>query len=151
MSRRRRSREAAFQVLFAMAFTGQDRQEAALHVQTIESPDVRPHDPLAARLLGLVEQHGPAIDAALAKALRNWTEERLSPATHALLRLGTAELLYCHDIPPRVTLNEYIELARTFGDEETPKFVNGVLDRVLRDSPRGVAQDAPRERTHDGA
>ncbi|MBX3730177.1 MAG: transcription antitermination factor NusB [Candidatus Sumerlaeia bacterium] len=151
MSRRRRSREAAFQVLFAMGFTGQDRQEAALHVQTIASPDVRPHDPLAARLLGLVEQHGPAIDAALAKALKNWAEERLSPATHALLRLGTAELLHCNDIPPRVTLNEYIELARTFGDEETPKFVNGVLDRVLRDSGRAEPKKPSPERAHGGA
>ncbi|MDK2972670.1 MAG: transcription antitermination protein NusB [Candidatus Sumerlaeota bacterium] len=138
MSRRRRSREAALQVLYAMGFTAQDRQEAIAHVGMIESDDVRPQDELSTRLLGLVEQHHDAIDDAMAAALKNWTEDRLTASIRAVLRLGTAELLFCADIPARVSINEYIELAREFGDDDSPGFVNGVLDRVRKIAGREI-------------
>ena len=72
------------------------------------------------------------IDAKLKAALINWDFTRLSLIDRTLMQLATAELLFFDDIPPRVTINEYIEVAKKFGDDESPQFINGVLDRVAR-------------------
>jgi N utilization substance protein B len=81
----------------------------------------------------------PAVDAAVDQRLDNWTIHRLAVADRAVLRLGAYELLYCADTPPKVAINEYIELAKQFGsDAKTAKLVNGVLDRIAREH-RGVA------------
>ncbi len=57
---------------------------------------------------------------------------QLDPIEHAILRIGTFELAYRNDVPWRVVINEAIELAKTFGAEQSHKYVNGVLDRVAR-------------------
>ena len=75
-----------------------------------------------------------AIDAGIEKNLQNWTLERLAHLDRAVLRLGCYELIYCSDVPPRVIINEYIELAKQFGSEaRTAKLVNGVLDTIARE------------------
>lgn len=133
MSRRRQSREAAFQALYAMSYNQLDRHETVTRMGGLEERDIRRHDALSSRLLELVEQHAGAIDDRLESVLKTWTNERLAIPDRALLRLGVAELLYCDDIPPRVTINEYIELAKSFGDSDSPRFVNGILDRIAKD------------------
>jgi transcription antitermination protein NusB len=76
----------------------------------------------------------PAIDAAIDSRLENWTIHRLAVLDRSLLRLGAYELLYCPETPPKVAINEYIELAKRFGSEaKTTKLVNGVLDRIARE------------------
>lgn len=76
----------------------------------------------------------PAVDAAVDSRLDNWTIQRLAVLDRTLLRLGGYELLYCPDTPPKVAINEYIELAKQFGsDAKTAKLVNGVLDRIARE------------------
>jgi len=143
-SNRRRSREAAFQALYSMSFSGCDRHQATTLLGAMEGEDdVRRPDELSSRLLMLAETKDSEIAAALDKALVGWSRERLSATDGALLRLGAGEILFCPDIPGRVTINEYIELARTFGDDESPRFVNGVLDRVLHDHPKPPAPNAP--------
>jgi N utilization substance protein B len=75
-----------------------------------------------------------AIDAEVDKRLENWTIQRLAAVDRGILRLGTYELIYCRDTPPKVAINEFIELAKSYGsDARTAKLVNGVLDRVARD------------------
>ena len=75
-----------------------------------------------------------AVDAAVDKRLENWTIHRLAVADRAILRLGAFEIIYCPDTPPKVTINEYIELAKKYGSEaKTPKLVNAVLDKIARD------------------
>ena len=86
---------------------------------------------------GFVAQRQP-IDAAVDKRLENWTIQRLAVLDRALLRLGAYELLYCADTPPKVTINEYIELAKRYGSEaKTAKLVNGVLDKIAREHRPG--------------
>ena len=76
----------------------------------------------------------PAIDAAIDQRLENWTLGRLAVIDRALMRLGAYELLYTPDTPPKVAINEYIELAKQYGTEaKTARLVNGVLDRIARD------------------
>jgi len=80
----------------------------------------------------------PAIDASIDQRLENWTLSRLAVIDRALMRLGAYELLYCPDTPPKVAINEYIELAKQYGTEaKTARLVNGVLDRIAREHRAG--------------
>ncbi len=85
------------------------------------------------------------MDAAVDQRLENWTIQRLAVLDRALLRLGAYELLFCADTPPKVTINEYIELAKRYGSEaKTAKLVNGVLDKIAREHrPSEVARREP--------
>jgi transcription antitermination protein NusB len=75
-----------------------------------------------------------AVDAAVDTRLENWTIQRLAVLDRTILRLGAYELLYCSDTPPKVAINEYIELAKLYGSEaKTARLVNGVLDRIARE------------------
>jgi transcription antitermination protein NusB len=84
----------------------------------------------------------PAVDAAVDARLENWTIHRLAVLDRAILRLGAYEILYSKDTPPKVAINECIELAKRFGSEvKTAKLVNGVLDRIAREM-RGLDGNA---------
>ena len=86
---------------------------------------------------GFTENRVP-VDAAIDKRLENWTIHRLAVVDRAIMRLGAYEILYCSDTPPKVAINEAIELAKLFGSEEkTAKLVNGVLDKLARDHRPG--------------
>lgn len=79
-----------------------------------------------------LETHMSEIDDRIRDALTNWRLDRISAIDRALLRLGTAELHYMEDIPPRVSIQEAIRLAEQYGGPESPRFVNGVLDALYR-------------------
>ena len=84
------------------------------------------------------------IDQGVNKVLRQgWPLARLDATVRAILRAGAFELLACPDIPPKVALNEYVELASEFFSGEEPGFINGVLDGYLK-SLRGAAESAAR-------
>jgi N utilization substance protein B len=72
------------------------------------------------------------IDAALRDALDNWRLERLSAIDRAVLRIGAAEILYVDEVPPKVAIQEAIRLAESYGGDESPRFVNGVLDALYK-------------------
>ncbi len=77
------------------------------------------------------------IDAAIDKRLTNWTIHRLAAVDRNILRLGAYEILYDTVTPPKVAINEAVEMAKRFGSEDkTAKLVNAVLDRLAKDHPR---------------
>jgi transcription antitermination protein NusB len=80
-----------------------------------------------------VERHKPEIDVLLAEYLQGWQVDRLSKVDREVLRLAVFEMVYKEDIPPKVALNEGIELAKHFGTEESGKFVNGVLGKMIKE------------------
>jgi N utilization substance protein B len=84
------------------------------------------------RLLGVLDEHLVGIDDALRSALDNWRLERLSTLDRAVLRIGTAELLWIDEVPPKVAIQEAIRLAEAYGGPESPRFVNGVLDALYK-------------------
>lgn len=84
------------------------------------------------RLIDTLHTHGAEIDRALDTALRNWKLARLTAIDRNILRVGAAELLYHADVPPRAVIQEAILLAEKYGTAESPRFVNGVLDAVMR-------------------
>jgi transcription antitermination protein NusB len=84
----------------------------------------------AVRLVEGVRREQPALDKLLADALEHWSVKRLSRVDHNVMRIALYELLRMGDIPARVTIDEAIELAKCYGDTESGRFVNGVLDEI---------------------
>jgi N utilization substance protein B len=90
----------------------------------------------AVRLVNGVLEHKKDLDTLIGKYATNWKVSRMQIVDRNILRLGTYELLWLEDVPAKVTVNEAIELAKDFGDEEAARFVNGILDKVLAMEPR---------------
>ena len=135
MGKRRRAREAAIQYHF---WRDLQHGEAPQKLDDFwefcpVKPNVREFaEPLIA---GMVE-HVDAIDERIRKYCENYNLNRISAVDRNVLRLAIYEMLYRDDIPPVVSINEAIELAKTFGGAESGKFVNGILDRVRKDLDR---------------
>lgn len=84
-----------------------------------------------------------ACDALISAAAIKWDMSRLSPVDKAILRLAAYQMKFCEDIPRKVVINEAIEIAKTFSGQQSPRFVNGVLDAILRNISR--SDDRPSE------
>ena len=144
MGARRLGRERALQALYQLEMSHITPQDALEAAWTSEDPDVpdatgaakpapKP-DPeakrFAAELVEGVWTHVRELDAIIQEHSHNWRVDRMSRIDRNILRLGIFELKYRDDIPRKVTLNEAIELGKTFGAEESGAFVNGLLDKV---------------------
>jgi N utilization substance protein B len=90
--------------------------------------------PYVRRVLALMDEHLPEIDQALRGALDNWRLDRLSKIDRAVLRIAATEMLHVEEIPPKVAIQEAIRLAEAYGGEDSPRFVNGVLDALYKRS-----------------
>lgn len=134
MRNRSRARGWALQALYAWESRGGEASQAVPVLQDLfsnlhVSPQNRPY---AEALVRLVATNLEAIDRQVKDALTNWRMERLASVDRAILRLGTAEILYVDDVPPRMAIREMVQLAEKYGTAESPRFVNGVLDAVMR-------------------
>ena len=88
--------------------------------------------PYVRRVVERMQDHLDEIDVRLRQALDNWRLERLSSIDRGLLRLAATEMLYLDDVPPKVSIQEAIQLAEAYSGPEGPRFVNGVLDALYR-------------------
>jgi N utilization substance protein B len=132
MGSRRKAREAAVQMLYQMDASGIDAAAAIeLYWRYLASPVDR--DEFADQLVLGFGREREAIDEKIRAVSKHWRLERMAWVDRNIIRLGAYELLHVADIPSRVTLNETVELAKRFGNEESPAFVNGVLDRIADD------------------
>ncbi len=130
---RRRAREVAFRVAYQADIAG-DAYPLAWHLRR-EQEERLSRDQLALieDVVAALEARGPEIDGELETAMAGrWPLVRLAATDRAVLRVGVAELLARPGSPARVVLDEAIEIARTYGSEESGRFVNGVLDRAAR-------------------
>ncbi|WP_186578085.1 transcription antitermination factor NusB [Aquibacillus kalidii] len=125
--KRRTAREKAFQILFQMDMNDIEPKEAMEHVLEGERGD----DFLSELVIG-VNKHRLAIDEKISQNLENWTIERLASVEKALLRIATYEMFYGADTPQGVAINEAVEIAHSYGDEKSGKFINGVLSKMLK-------------------
>ena len=124
-----RCRELALQFLYQAEFSGQRR---ALEVGQFWQ-HFRKGSKTPAYLLQLVEgvaAHLEELDAMIALYSEHWRLERMAAVDRNLLRLAAYELLYQTQIPPKVVINEAVELAKLYGTEVSGAFVNGILDRI---------------------
>ena len=129
MRKRTRARESALQVLYQMDITGQDVQEALENYWTAREDEDKVKE--FSRLLtkGTAENM-EMIDSLISRYAENWEIKRMAVIDRNVMRLAVYELLYLEDIPPKVSINEAIELAKKFGDSESGKFVNGIIDKI---------------------
>ncbi len=134
-TRRRRGREVALQLLYQHDLNPRLNRKAieAFVRQRMKDEEARP---FTLTLYDGVLGQQAEIDRQLSAAAENWRLARMAPVDRNVLRLGSYELLYTPETPPRVVLDEAIELARRYGSLNSPAFVNGVLDRILRSSPQ---------------
>ena len=129
---RRLARETALQVLFQRDIT-KDLLITAEAVQrwAVEFAVPEASIPFAQELVDETIVHQDEIDQKIASFAQDWTISRMANVDRNVMRLATYEILFRSDIPGRVSLNEAIELAKRFGGEESAKFVNGILDRIV--------------------
>jgi transcription antitermination protein NusB len=92
--------------------------------------------PYIRRVVALMDEHLPEVDEALRRALDNWRLDRLSKIDRGVLRLAATEILFVEEIPPKVAIQEAIHLADAYGGEDSPRFVNGVLDALYKHPER---------------
>ena len=129
MGLRHLGRELALKALYQIDIRGGgSREELALLFESFHADDRARK--FAVELLEGVERERAALDRQLDGALEHWKIGRLSRVDHNILRIGLYELLWMSEIPARVTLDEAIELAKAYGDQESGRFVNGVLDEL---------------------
>jgi N utilization substance protein B len=82
------------------------------------------------RLVRGVVEHSDEINRLIEKYAEHWKISRMNQIDRNVLRIAVYELLYCNDIPPKVTMNEAIDIGKKFGSEESGAFINGVLDGI---------------------
>jgi N utilization substance protein B len=128
---RRLARELAFKALFEIDVGKNEVGRAVEHVLEEAELNETNKQYLQEMVTGAIENL-VEIDEVLAKHLILWEIKRIANVDRNILRLATFELTYRRDIPPSVAINEAIELAKKFGTNDSPKFVNGVLDKMAK-------------------
>jgi N utilization substance protein B len=129
LGKRRRSREFALQVLYQLEITKQGALQAMVQLRENFSPE-EGEDEFAKRIVLGVMERRQKIDRLIEERSENWRLDRMTLIDRNILRIAIFELLYCGDIPPKVTLNEAIDLGKRYGSEESGSFINGILDRI---------------------
>lgn len=135
MGKRREGREAAVQFLFQNDLNAGDQavQEAVFWELRPSTKNVRE---FSDALIKGVLANQAAIDERIRKYTANYELHRIAVVDRNILRVAIYEMLFCNDVPPVVSINEAIEIAKRYGAQESGRFVNGILDRVKLDLTR---------------
>ncbi len=129
MGKRRRSREFSLQVLYQLEIVKQNPLQAIHQLSDHFSPEEGTDEFVKRVVLGVME-HRQEIDRLIEERSEHWRLDRMTFIDRNILRIAIFELLYCSEIPPKVTLNEAIDLGKRYGSEESGSFINGILDRI---------------------
>jgi len=129
MISRRKEREYALQVLYAQEYNPLPLNDAITEFNEVFDAT---SGEFTSDLVNLCIQNQEELDEMIKENLRSWKLERIAIVDKLIIRMGLVELLYFSDIPPEATLNEAVELSRKFGADKSVKFVNGVLDVLLK-------------------
>lgn len=132
---RRKSREFALQVLYQLNITKQDVITALTQFQEHFLSNGEADEFLKRLVLGVLE-HSLELDHLIEQHSENWRLDRINIIDRNILRMALFELLYCEEIPPKVTINEAIDLGKRYGSEDSGIFINGILDRIQNEVVR---------------
>ena len=129
MRKRTKAREYALQILYQLDVTRAQVPQVLQDFWTVHPApsDVRS---FASQVVQGTMQHADEINQLIVRHADNWDITRMAIVDRNILRMGAYELQYAEEVPPKVCLNEAVELAKRFGDEESSKFVNGILDTI---------------------
>ena len=129
--KRRDARQAVFALIFDKSFNPETTcKEILKNATECEHIDGYDNDPYVERVFFGVYDRVDELDAEINEASQNWDSDRISRVSRAILRLALYEMRYEDDIPTKISVNEAIELAKTYDDEKAFSFVNGVLGRL---------------------
>jgi len=129
MRKRTKARECALQVLYAMDIRKGSKHEVA-ESYWLEKDEDQEIKVFAQELIEGTLVKISEIDMLITKYADNWRIERMAVIDRNIIRMAIYELLFAADIPPKVAINEAVDLAKKFGDDESGSFVNGVLDKI---------------------
>jgi len=133
---RSKARKRAVDLLYEVDLRGADPLATLAERVALGEPPVHEY---TVELVEGVVAHRERIDELLSSYAEGWTIERMPGVDRAVLRVGVFELLWRSDVPDPVAIDEAVELAKSLSTDESPRFVNGVLARVLRDRPAVTA------------
>lgn len=128
------AREIALKVSYALEIRGCEVEEI-FNDPLVSGGKLLP--PYTVRLLSNVARYREQLDELICLKVKKWEFHRIAIIDRIILRMASAELLYFPDIPPKVSINEAIEIAKTFSTEKSGKFVNGILDAIYNDISNG--------------
>jgi N utilization substance protein B len=131
MRLRSKAREVALCILYQIELSKVDFQKS-LQSYLETYPQNQDAVDFASLLAQGVVKNLEYIDSLIKKHVKNWEIERMAIIDRSILRIACFELLFLEDIPPKVSINEAIELAKRFGDLDSPRFVNGVIDKIYK-------------------
>ena len=130
MSRvRSQARELALQCLYQLDLRGEEAAESARTLLAAADPEVQEH---AKALVEGVRSKQEDLVKVLSPLIEHWSWERVAAVDRAILRIGAYEILHVPEVPPKVALDEAIELAKRYSTRESGSFVNGILDKIYR-------------------
>jgi len=128
---RRQAREFALQVLFQVDLGKAEPEAAMQHVSGEKLLSEGEHDFAKKIILGAIGQIKP-IDEVVSSLSHDWQIKRMATVDRNILRLALYEIFYCEDIPTAVSVNEAVELAKLYGGEDSGRFINGILGKVVK-------------------
>ncbi len=133
MRKRTKAREHALKILYAVDITGDDPEKC---IEVFWKDNEEPNKEIIgfanAVVLGF-HKNREMIDKVITAHTTNWQLKRMAFIDRNILRAATYELLFCEDVPPKVAINEAIDIAKKYGDKDSGKFVNGVLDKISKE------------------
>jgi len=130
-SNRRELREKVLQVLYASEFNGEGLTSLTEGILTDVNSEI--DRKFAKQLINNVVANKNLLDELIREKVENWEMERIALIDRILLKIGIAEMFYFPDIPPKVSINEVIEIAKDYSTSNSGKFINGILDAILSD------------------
>ena len=135
--KRRDAREWAVQMLFELDLNPQETGKLFAQFWADRSPDEANRRFAEETVSGVVENRA-AIDEAIARHAEHWDMKRMKVTDRSVMRMAVYEILFRRDVPPVVSINEAVDIARCFGNRESGRFVNGILDNVMKESGRAA-------------
>ncbi|MFN0007983.1 MAG: transcription antitermination factor NusB [Planctomycetota bacterium] len=142
MKKRTRAREIALQFLYQLDLRGDDLMAEAKSFVRGEERDSETAR-FALRLVEGTVQNRGEIDKMIQGVAQNWNISRMAVVDRNVLRLASYELLHCDDIPPKVAINEAIELGKRYSTQNSGAFINGILDKIMNRKPATASDGLP--------
>ena len=147
MDKRTRARELAMQAIYQLDVQGSDLLQRLCEFFIENEPNDKIRKLASDWTKGTWEKLKQCDELIVNSAIK-WRLPRLSPVDRSILRLAVYQLEYCRDMPPKVVINEAIELAKKFSTDKSPAFVNGVLDAILKKITSRVSEQQSEGENH---
>ena len=125
---RRAARQCVLKALFAYQFSKNDTIDQLMS----ENPELKGNNDFIQSLFDIVLENGKLTENIIESHLENWEIDRVALIDKILLKMGICEIYFIDDIPPKVTISEMVEIAKIYSTDESPVFINGILDAVFK-------------------